>query len=134
MRLGDIGDVSTSFSGKSFLKPKLDKLRWEIEPNYYKDWSNSESPRASIDNHNWENWNPTSKRYDLGLEETDRGSPRMGFGMVNRKRRLKKQRTWSMNGGAIKSAWHSRVSPGICSKNGKAYGYGNSNDHSINTG
>ena len=133
MRLGDIGDVSASFSGKSFLKPKLDGPRSEIETKNYKDWSNSESPRASIDNHNWENWNPNPKEYDLGLEETDRRNLRMGFGMVNRKRRLKKQWTWNMNGGALDGAWNSRVSPGVSNKNEKAYGYGNSNGHSVNT-
>ncbi|ONK79366.1 uncharacterized protein A4U43_C01F5630 [Asparagus officinalis] len=111
VRLGDIGDIFVSFSRKSFSKPKLDAQRWEVEPNKPRGCNNL------VDTQNWENWNPNSKDYDLGLEETDMRNPRTGFGMVNRKRRLKKQRSGTNNS--------SRISPEITKRTEKAYVYGN---------
>lgn len=128
VRLGEIGDVSASISGGSLAQTKLDKQRWEVEQKRAGEWKNS------ADTQNWENWNPNSKGYDLGLEETDRKNPRMGFGIVNRKRRLKKQRTWSMSSGGISSAWQSWVTPEISNKTEKSYGCGNPNDHLVDTG
>lgn len=125
MRLGEIGDISASISRRSSSK---DKQGWEVEQKKTGD------RKSSADTQNWENWNPNSKGYDLGLEETDGRNPRVGFGIVNRKRRLRKQRAWSMSSGGTNSAWQSWVAPEISNKIDKTCGYGDFNGHSVDNG
>lgn len=130
VKLGEIGDVSASLSYKYFMKPQVENKRWDPEPEKTMAGSYLVSPRDTIDTHSWENLNPNPRKYDLGVEGTDMGNPNMGFGMVNRKRRLKKNRTWSMrSSGMVTSGWHCKFGPEVGEDNKKASEYDNSNCH-----
>lgn len=147
VRLGEIGDVSPAFSSGSFLIPRvgLEEKRWGSEPNKSKETLNPHdqvpkgrfdvrvsghyvSPRAST-----EKRSPNSAEDVLEVVETDASKPRMRFGMVNRKGKLKKRRRRSISSSATSSFWHSSVNHEISSKTEKEYEYESSYDHLFTT-
>nr|DAD29703.1 TPA_asm: hypothetical protein HUJ06_031171 [Nelumbo nucifera] len=148
VRLGEIGDVSTTFTCCFSQKAKenLEEKTWkqELENSRKTDFDHPicgfSLPRSwgftfldpgvssrvlSDTQHNRENRNPNSSKLVsefASSDETNASKRRFDFGTVTRKGRLMKRgRSTRGNNGGVSSAWNSKVCPEISNDNEKEY-------------